>query len=179
MAKNYPGITALKQYLNKRSKEELISDISELFKTFDSVKDYYQVKLDPQENGQVSARYKKIIENEFFPARGFGKAQLSVARKAVSDYKKVSKNPESIADIMLFYVEQGVKFTNAYGDIDEAFYSSMESMYGKAVEWIIKHEMQNTFEQRCSSIVQDTSGIGWGFHDTLQEIYCDGFDNPS
>jgi Family of unknown function (DUF6155) len=177
MAPNKPSVAALKQYLKSCSKEDLISDISELFKRFDAVKDYYQIKLSPQDEAQVSAKYKKIIENEFFPTRGYGKAQLSVARKAVTDYKKIAETPVGLADIMLFYVEQGVKFTNAYGDIDEPFYNSMESMYEKAVELIVKHELQDDFRKRCQNIVSDTSGIGWGFHDGLSDTYSSAFND--
>ena len=110
MAQKNPSLTTLKQYLKTCSKEELIGDITELFKKFPVVKDYYQVKLNPQDNTQVAEKYKKIIKDEFFPARGFGKARLSVARKAVNDYKKLAVNPTNIANMMLFYVEQGVKF---------------------------------------------------------------------
>jgi Family of unknown function (DUF6155) len=78
---------------------------------------------------------------------------------------------------MLFYVEQGVKFTNAYGDIDESFYNSMESMYEKAVEWIIKYEIQDVFKERCMRIVKDTSSVGWGFYDALSDIYSGAFNN--
>jgi hypothetical protein len=39
-------------------------------------------------------KYKAIIKKEFFPARGFGEARLSVARKAVMDYKKLSNSPK-------------------------------------------------------------------------------------
>ncbi|MFN5513454.1 MAG: hypothetical protein ACK5CA_01525 [Cyanobacteriota bacterium] len=49
MAQNTPSLTTLKQYLKNSSKEELISDISELFKRFETVKKYYCVKLSPQE----------------------------------------------------------------------------------------------------------------------------------
>jgi hypothetical protein len=177
MAQTNPSLTTLKQYLKNSSKEDLISDISELFKRFSSVKDFYQVKLSPQEESQVRAKYKKIIEDEFFPARGIGRAKISSAKKAVSEYKKVSEDPISIADIMLFYVEQGVKFTNAYGDINEPFYNSMESMYEKVVEWVIKFKVQALFKERCRKIVIDTRGIGWGFHDTLSDIYSDAFRN--
>ena len=177
MAQNSPSFTALKQYLKNCSKEELISDISELFKRFDLVKDYYQIKLSPQEETQVIAKYKKIIENEFFPTRGLGKASLSVAKKAITEYKKIGETPVGVADIMLFYVEQGVKFTNAYGDINESFYNSMESMYEKVVEWIVRYEMQDIFNARCARIVEDTSGIGWGFHDALSDIYSNAFNN--
>lgn len=117
MAQPKPSLTTLKQYLKNRFKEELIGDISELFQKFDMVKDYYQIQLSPQAEKQVSAKYKKIIENEFFPTRGIGKGRLSVARKAVIEYKKIAENPVEVADIMLFYVEQGVQYTNTYGDI--------------------------------------------------------------
>ena len=130
-----PKITLnqLKQYLKTISQEESIADITELFKRFPSVKEYYQIKLYPQAEAEVLTKYKKIIEDEFFPSRGFGKARLSIAKKAISDYRKVCNNEVDTIDIMLFYVEQGVKFTLAYGDIDEAFYASMEGMYDKAL----------------------------------------------
>jgi hypothetical protein len=175
MVQEKTNLSTLKNHLKNCSKEELISDITELFKRFESVKDFYQLKLSPHEDIQVIAKYKKIIEDEFFPKRGFGKARLSVARKAISDYRKVSKSPVNVADIMLFYVEQGVKFTNDYGDIDEPFYNSMESMYDKVTEWISKYKMQEIFEERCQRIVKDTAGIGWGFHDGLNEIYSSAF----
>jgi hypothetical protein len=114
--------------------------------------------------------YKKIIENEFFPTRGLGKAKLSVAKKAIAEYKKICKIPVGVADIMLSYVEQGVKFTDAYGDIDEPFYNSMESMYEKAIEWIVRYEIQDVFNARCARIVEDTLGMGWGFNDALSDI---------
>jgi hypothetical protein len=164
-------LNRLKQYLRDCSQEELITDVTELFKRFPSVKDYYQVKLYPQAQTEVLNKYKKTIEDEFFPGRGFGKARLSIAKKAISDYRKVCNNKIDTIDIMLFYVEQGVKFTLAYGDIDEAFYNSMEGMYEKALIAMNELNVKSVFEQRSKKIVTDTSGIGWGFHDTLSDIF--------
>ena len=169
------NLNNLKQYLKSCSQEELISDIAELFKKFPSVKDYYQIKLYPQEDKEIAAKYKKIIEDEFFPTRGLGKARLSVAKKAISDYKKICQTDAALIDLMLLYVEQGVKFTNAYGDIDEPFYLSMEGVYKQAVEIIIKSNLKDIFQQRCQKIRSDTSGTGWGFHDTLTEVYEEAF----
>ena len=89
-----PKITLnqLKQHLRNCAQEELITDVAELFKRFPSVKEYYQIKLYPQSEPKVLAKYKKTIEDEFFPARGFGKARLSIAKKAISDYRKVCDN---------------------------------------------------------------------------------------
>jgi Family of unknown function (DUF6155) len=168
-----PKITLnqLKQYLKTTSQEESNADITELFKRFPAVKEYYQIKLYPQAEKEVLAKYKKTVEDEFFPARGFGKARLSIAKKAISDYRKVCDNEIDTIDIMLFYVEQGIKFTLAYGDIDEAFYASMEGMYEKAVSAMTELNVKDIFDQRSRKIVTDTSGIGWGFHDTLSEIF--------
>ncbi|HEY9663841.1 MAG TPA: DUF6155 family protein [Allocoleopsis sp.] len=129
MSQSNLSVTTLKKHLKDCPKEVLIDDIAELFKRFPAVKDYYQLKLSPGDDSQVLDKYKKVIEKEFFPARGIGKASLSTARKAVTEYKKVCTNPIGLADLMLFYVEQG----------------------------------------------EDTSGIGWGFYDTLSEIYEEAF----
>ena len=57
-----------------------------------------------------------------------------------------------------------VKFTDAYGDIDEPFYISMESMYEKALKEIIKYGLKDTFQKRCQKIVLDTSEIVSSLH---------------
>ena len=172
-------INDLKQYLNTRSKEQLIAEIGDIFSKIDSVKDYYQGKLNLGYSAEVGEKYKSIIKHEFFPVRGFGRAQLSVARNAVSDYRKVSASKFGVADVMLYYVEMGVQFTNAYGDIDEAFYNSMESMYERAVKYIVQHGLQGQFAERCCKIVTDTSEIGWGFHDGLSCTYEEQFREGS
>ncbi len=154
-----------------------MADITDLFTRLEGVKEYYQLKLAGSEgDAQVLEKYKAIIKKEFFPARGFGAARLSVARKAVMDYKKLSNSPEGLADLMLYYVEQGVNFTNEYGDITEAFYSSMESMYEKALQHIVKYRLENQFEEQCRAVVTNTSVIGWGFHDNLGSFYDEYFD---
>jgi len=104
------------------------------------------------------------------------KVRLSVARKAVEEFKQVAGTSILQADLMLYYVEMGVQFTNAYGDINEPFYSSIESMYLSAVKFIVSHGLQPQFQARCQKIVKDTDGIGWGFHDMLSEIYEEHFN---
>jgi hypothetical protein len=165
----------LKQYLGTRSREQLVAEIGEMFSKIDAVKDYYQSKLNLGYSAEVSEKYKSVIKHEFFPERGFGRARLSVARKAVSDYQKVSASKFGVADMMLYYVEMGVQFTNTYGDIDEAFYNSMESMYERAVKYVVRYGLQGRFGERCRRIVTDTSGMGWGFHDGLSDIYKEHF----
>ena len=168
-------LTTLKQHLKSASKEDLIDDIAELYKKITGVKDFYQLKLSSPDETQVISKYKQTIENQFFPKRGYGEAKLSVAKKAISDYKKVSVSALGVIDLMLFYVEQGVKFTNAYGDINEGFYNSMEGMYEKTIELILKYKQESIFKDRCKKITKDSSGIGWGFSDALLDMFNAGF----
>lgn len=77
---------------------------------------------------------------------------------------------------MLYYVECGVEFTNLYGDIDERFYSSLESMFADFV--MILNSMENdSFYRRQSkrirAVFEDTRNIGWGFSDEIARIYFD------
>jgi hypothetical protein len=170
------NLTLLKQRLNQSSKEELIKDIAELFKRFDSVKDFYAVKFSAWDEAEVVEKYKKVIEGEFFPSRGFGRARLSVAKKAISDCKKVGVSSAILIDVMIFYVEQGVKFTNEYGEINDTFYTSMENVYEKALEQIVQDGLHGIFEERCRKIVEDTKNMGWGFHDGLSYLYSRTFE---
>ncbi|MBI4683936.1 MAG: hypothetical protein HY755_01930, partial [Nitrospirae bacterium] len=99
------------------------------------------------------------------------------ARKAISDFKKLSPSPEHIADAMVYFVECGVSFTNDFGDIDEPFYNSMEGMFEDACVFIQKNNFEKLFKERCKKIMGDTSGIGWGFHDYLADAYYQFFED--
>jgi hypothetical protein len=111
-------VSEFKARLEQLKKEDLIKHLASLYQNFDNVKDYFISTLNPDQGKNVQLRYKATIQNEFFPKRGLGKARLSIAKKAISDFKKISSSPELICDLMLFYVEQGVEFTNEYGDIN-------------------------------------------------------------
>jgi len=161
----------LKKYLDSLSKEELIKHILELDKKYKPVQEYYQLFL-TNDIDSVIRKYKQIIENEFFPQRGEPKMRLSIARNAISETKKLGLPRENLADLMLFYVETGVQFTLDYGDIDEPFYNSMESMYLQVLKFISKEGLLDRFRMRAEAIVDRTVDIGWGFHDSLSDYFC-------
>ncbi|MCF8053655.1 MAG: DUF6155 family protein [Deltaproteobacteria bacterium] len=117
-------------------------------------------------------KFKKSIKQEYFPSRGLGEARIGVVRKIISDFKKTTKSNQNIIDLLLFHVEQGVDYTNEHGDIDERFYSSIESSFDSAMELIIKDNLYQDYQERCSTIVSHTDGIGWGFHDRFKELHC-------
>lgn len=167
----------LKQRLTQLPPAQLVDDIIDLYKKFPAVQDYYQSRLAPASEQQLLEKYKAIIQKEFFPTRGFGKLQLAVARKAIAEYQKVSGSIPDLADLMLFYVEMGVQFTETYGDIHGPFYDSIETMYERAAKFVAKHKLKEQFACRFEEIVRKTVSMGWGFHDFLSEVYDEYFDD--
>lgn len=168
-------INTLKQHLKGLHEAALIEIILDLNKTFKDVQEYLQVKFTPENTSEIYEKYKKLIKAEFFPARGYGKCRLSKAGKAISDFKKLKVHREQVFDLMIFYVEMGADYTNTYGDIDAEFYEKMEDMFENALMDIVDFGLQEQFISRCEAIVEETANIGWGFHDTLGEIYCKYF----
>ncbi len=167
----------LKQYLANMTKEELIEEIRQLSRRFKQVDEYYQGRFEPHKTEDVLAAYKRRVKHVFFTRANYpGPLRLGVARKAVQDFAKVQANVTHQIDLELFYVEQGVKFTNSFGDIDERFYMSMESMFERALKNIKKH-LENMFMDRGQKIIRDTSGIGWGFADNIEDLYGQYFQD--
>ena len=163
-------ISQLKKALSDKSEKELMEEVINLFKKSSQVKEYYTLALSAEGEEHVLEKYKEIINNEFFPKRGYGKARLSVAKKAISDFKKISGKPHLIVDIMLHYVDQGVNYTGQYGDINEPFYNSMEKMFEEALKLAEKNNLLPSFQKTCEEIINEACE-GWGFKDGLAGTY--------
>jgi hypothetical protein len=166
-------INELKKLLKEQNQKELIELISELYKLNKDVQHYLSNKFIGEEAIiDLYEKTKKKINDEFFPDRGFGKMRLGEAKNTISNFKKLTSDAFRTLDLMIYYVELGTKFTNTYGDIDSRFYDSMVSMYNKAVIECDKDEkLFITFKDRLYSVVRQSEGIGWGYHDDLSDIY--------
>ncbi len=168
------GLREVKTELNKLEKADLIKHITELYKKFKPVKEYFDFYVNPNEK-ELLKQYKEKVTEGFFPKRGY-QLKLSISRKAINDFKKLGISAESLADLLLHFVENGVEFTNEYGDIDEKFYTSIENTFSQALDLIDKNGLSDNFKQRAYKIVTDTEGIGWGFHDYLEDLYYQHYE---
>ena len=97
---------------------------------------------------------------------------LSMAKKVLAEFKKVCRNIELVSELKLYFVECGTKFTNMYGDIDEGFYNVVCDIYHDVIESVSGDKtLFQKWNDRLVNIVQESNGIGWGFHDYLVEKY--------
>jgi len=173
------GLTDLKKELKKLDKKNLIDLVADLYKKNKSVKEFMDFYINPDEKALLDKYRDKVFE-AFYPRRGYN-YKLKDGKQAISDFKKLEPSADLLADLILFYVETGVQFTNDFGDIDGAFYSSLEKTYVAALTLMRKENLLDKFADRSAKVVSDTSDIGWGFHDFLgsvfSEFYPDYFDD--
>ncbi len=165
------NLTDLKKQLNTMEQKELVALICKLYKGDKQAQRIIDIELcGASAEEQLVSDCKKKIHAAFFGS----KLSLKNARTVISDFKKASKSKENIAELMLFYVECGVEFTNIYGDIDEGFYYSIESMFTDFVRLINTFDGPDYFDRnaaRIEKICRDSDGIGWGFSEAMMSIY--------
>lgn len=164
----------LKKELLRFEKTQLIDLISDLYEKNKSVKEYLDYYLNPNE-AEILKTYKTKVLEAFYPKRGFG-FKLSIGKKAISDFRKLKPSIESLIDLLLYYVEIGVEFTREFGDINEAYYSSIESVYADSMKLIDKNGLHELFKLRAVDMLKKTENMGWGFHDSLCDLYYETYE---
>jgi len=168
----------MKKILQDTDKKELIDLIRDLYKRSADDRRFitarYMDAIDGDLKDKMLEKYREIIVNEFFPERGEEKLRYSVAKKAITDYSKASGDPEGTLDLMLTYVENGVEYTNTYGDINGQFYRNIYGMLSKVCDLLWdKKELYPLFRKRLFKVCQDSRNIGWGFGDIVYDTIID------
>ncbi len=161
----------LKRRLQSLPKERVIEIILELYDARKEAKDYLEFYLAPDSNAELE-KCKETIRQEFFPTRGFSeKPSFAKCRKVISDFQKLKPEPTCIADLMLFYIEQGCEYTVTFGDMWEQYYITLENNFDKAMKFIFMNGLLAQYYERIEKLLDNANNCGWGFYDTLLEIY--------
>ena len=165
--------TQIKKSLKDLPADDLIRLITDIAQACPQAKEMLTVKFaDKKGTNEILENYKKKVEYEFFPPNGFGRLNLREAKKAISDFKKICPDKAMGLDLMLFYVENCVEFTDTYGDINESFYNSAAGMYNNVVKEINAADMATykKFADRLKAAAENACA-GWGFQDEMMDIY--------
>ena len=158
----------VRSVLTKASHKELLSLVGDLYALRKENKHFLKARF--IRDGDTLVPFKKAIEQYVSPAEPWkNPVKLSLARKAISDYRKAIGDPEGLAELMLYYAECGVSFTLDFGDIDEPFYNSVTGMFFDGLKTLERCEPDiiGKLLPRFVETVQRTVGMGWGFHDNL------------
>jgi len=166
--------STIKGTLKDVSRAGLLGLVADMYKLNADNKRFLHTRFD--ENLDPLQEYKDIISKNIAPDDyDYWNRTISSskARRAISDYKKALGKPEGLLELMIYFCECGTNFTIEMGDIDEAFYSSLNSMYSNAFYFLSKHpEHKETFLPRLQKIILKAvkRGFGWGFSDHISYL---------
>ncbi|MGM0460599.1 MAG: hypothetical protein ACQERO_14735 [Bacteroidota bacterium] len=129
-----PKSPSVKSLIKDLAADDLREVIAELCKLNPKNRQFLELHILSSNEANVESitqEAKKKIYSHLYGNSMFANIDLAGARKHLREYSKLLKDyPGQIADLQLYYVETGTEITNEYGDIDERFYNSMESMLG-------------------------------------------------
>ena len=167
------GWRAAGQHLKTWDTPGLLGLIKELYSFSAGNRDFIDARTGG--GGEALERYRAMIVEQFFPKRGYGKLKLGVARKAIRDYRKATGDIAGAAELMMTYVENGAEFTHTYGDIDERFYNSIESVLYELSRLLTGEaiDLYPQFRDRLAETKRLASRVGWGFSDYVAEVVQD------
>lgn len=161
----------LKKHLLALPKERIVEIVLELYDARKEAKEYLEFYLAPNSEEELQ-KCKKAVKQEFFPTRGFSeRPSFAKCRKIISDFQKLKPQPTDVADLMLFYIEQGCAYTMEYGDMWEQYYETLERNFEKAMNFIFMHQLLSLYHERIERMIQSVRECGWGFYDSLEDIY--------
>ena len=168
--------SAVRSALIKLIHDELLSLVAELYRLSKHNQGFLHARFADADTAMDEC--KVVVGDCLYPdVQRNRPLQVAKAKKVVADFCKAVADPIAQADLMLVFLEQGNAFTVEYGDVDAGFYNALISMSSRATETIcvLPHELQQALRDQFAEVVQSSSGIGWGYHDELIEIYGTAF----
>jgi hypothetical protein len=120
----------------------------------------------------VIKKYKKLIRKQLEEGLEEGTNGLQEALNAVHAFSAAgTASPCDQADVMLSFVESAVFCIGNYGDLYENFYDEAENMFDETLGFMKHHHLLDEFKQRCRKIVDESADTGYGFHDSLGDLF--------
>ncbi len=161
----------LKHHLQSLTQKQVIDIVMQLYDAKKEAREWLEFYLQPDDAAKL-AQYKKIINEEFYPERRREpQTRFSVCRKAISDFKKLKPRDEYLAELMVFYIETGCRFTYDYGDMWEQYYDSMARNFAATMKFLSEHHLIDRFQPNLDKILKYVEDCGWGFEDDIKDIY--------
>ncbi|MGD8663997.1 MAG: hypothetical protein PVH37_28985 [Desulfobacterales bacterium] len=174
--KKTPSWIDVKRNIKGFNRDQLLTIIGDLYRLSENNKEFFHTRFSLSEDPLES--YKRIIQDSVHPyLEGNEVLDIGSAEDAIKRYSKAIDDVKGETELMVFFVECGNNFTLSYGYIDDDFHDSMLLMYEKAIQnvTVLSPIEQKVYKERLHDIMDTASGIGWGYHDGLCELYYESF----
>jgi len=174
--KKTPSWIDVKRNIKSFNNAQFLELVGDLYRLSENNKEFFHARFSLSENPLEP--YKRLIQDAIHPYIEDNETlDIGRAEDAIVRYSKAIDDVKGETELMVFFVECGNNFTLSYGDIDDEFYDSVLLMYEKAIQNVteLPTEEQKVFKERLHEIMDSASGIGWGYHDGLRELYFESF----
>lgn len=167
----------LKKFLTQLSKEELETEIGNLFEKYEQVQQHYTQDLGSDHDRQrLLLEYKEKMRKLFGTNRRL--PLITAMKKIVNDYKKISIFPYELAQLMLYRIELSLELYQELGFLAIAFHNSTITAYEEVCELIRDNLLFTQFEKEMEQIIcnkgRKTNYLG----PDLVEVYNRYWEKP-
>jgi len=117
--------------------------------------------------------YKTTISRWLWPDISRNQdTSISKAKKAIADYKKAVGRPEDLAELMTYYCEQAVGFSNEVGLADEGYFDSLVRMFAQVLKLAMSLpvEERGTLLGRLDQVRRVSHNFGYGVGDEMDDL---------
>lgn len=94
------------------------------------------------------------------------------AKKAISDYKKATGQPKELAELMVFYCEQGAGFCRELGLQDEGYFDALARMFEQALRLSVGLPLvqRDALVKRLDEVRRISHNFGYGAGDAMDGL---------
>jgi hypothetical protein len=122
--------------------------------------------------------YKKIMERWLWPDIFRGEeTSVSRAKRAISNYKKASGNPEGLAELMVYYCELAAGFCRDVDYQDAAYCDALMRMFEQALRTTADAVNSRTVRNRLLGTLDHVRSIGhelgYGIGDDMDVLFAE------
>ncbi|KYG73196.1 DUF6155 family protein [Roseivirga echinicomitans] len=169
---------ALVKYLQTLKKDELETQVLELYDKFLPIRTYYSFVFNPKEDKLIEEAKKKVLKEYFPQTKRKAKARRSVAQKAIKHFSTLELDPSLLADFMLFNIETAMRF-NARKEVrQEAFFKSVYNSFVEASEFVLRNGLKGIYWERLNRILDEAERQRW-FNASAFELKLGEFSDLS
>jgi hypothetical protein len=155
--------------LKSLDKVVLLEIIMDLYKTNISVQEQLEYYIKPDIEKVLKA-YKKKMEKIFSPSRDCV-IKISDPQKLINAFMRLDPPPNSIADYLLFAVEEGIRYVDTYLDERYRLYEELGSILGNAIAVFEDKNMQDKYKERVNAVIDSSEKLSFQLYDILLEYY--------
>jgi hypothetical protein len=99
---------------------------------------------------------------------------LAKAKKAISDYRKATRDPQGLVELMTYYCEKATGFVADMGMEDEGYFNALVRMFEQALKNIADLEpgARAPFLERLGKVRERCRSFGYGAGDAIDDLWA-------